>query len=342
MTAKLINTLKYGDKKTRRKLYLLLGILAAGVVTLVLALVLASITFGVLAFLALLVDGLVFMNTAFGTKEISMKEESADTSEYGALEWVPSDQKEKKTAPKQAMEKADEEEPGNPLVSYDEKKLKKVMVAYKVKREHVPIMIDYCQAERISQCPAYAWRDAKYLYFLLLENEPRMIKAELSQIDGIHIRRGMTARPSAEYPNMKEKSLVSKLFTEYLPNYYQTSDGYRVEFKKNMYSAAPGIWCTAPSVKNLRKLLYGNFILDNNTAAGESGYYQDIYVARVLFRDGVYSPAEYKDKVIATLTQLALADISMDTFHEYLAKMLLKGLIPQEYADFAMNKRAVK
>lgn len=337
MAGKIINTLKYGDKRTKGKLYLMFGILAAGAVGLILSLFLASVALGVAAFFALLVDGLILMNTAFGTKEISMKQEKKP-KEYGALEWIPSDKKEKKVL----QEEKEEEEAVNPLIAYDEKKLKKVMVAYKVKREHVPIMIDYCQAERISQCPAYAWRDAKYIYFLLLESEPRMIKAELSGIDGIHIRRGMTARPSTEYPNMKEKSMVSKLFQDYLPNYYQTSDGYRVEFKKNMYSAAPGIWCTATSVKNILKLVHGKFILDNNTTVGESEYYGDIYVARVLFWDGVYSPAEYKDKVIATLTHLAEADISMDTFHEFLAKMLLKGLIPQEYADFAMNRRAVK
>ncbi len=319
MADKIINTLKYGDKRTKGKLYLLFGILAAGVAALILALVLSKVALGVFAFLALLADGLVLMNTAFGTKEISMKEE-----------------KTKKTG-KEEIEATE-----NPLVSYDPKKLKRVMVAYKVKREHVPVMIEYCQAEHISQCPAYAWKDTKYIYFLLLEQEPRMIKAELKEIDGIHVRRGMTARPSAEYPNMKEKSMVSKLFREYLPNYYQTSDGYRVEFKKNMYSAAPGVWCTATSVKNIRKLIQGRFLLDNNTLAEESDYYKDIYIARVLFWDGVYSPTEYKDKVIAILAQLAEADISMNTFHEYLAKMLLKGLIPQEYADFALNRRAVK
>ena len=341
MAGKIINTLKYGDKRTKGKLYLMFGVLAAGAVGVVLSLFLASVVLGVAAFFALLVDGLILINTAFGTKEISMKQEEGPGKEEerrGALEWIPSDKKEKKTE----RENEDEEVIENPLISYDEKKLKKAMYAYKVKREHVPVMIDYCQAERISQCPAYAWKDTKYIYFLLLEQEPRMIKAELKEIDGIHIRRGMTARPSTEYPNMKEKSMVSKLFSDYLPNYYQTSDGYRVEFKKNMYSAAPGIWCTATSVKNILKLVHGKFVLDNNAAVGESEYYQDIYVARVLFWDGVYSPAEYKDKVIATLAQLAEADISMDTFHEYLAKMLLKGLIPQEYADFAMNRRAVK
>lgn len=336
MAGKIINTLKYGDKRTKGKLYLMFGILAAGAVGLILSLFLASIVLGVAAFLALLVDGLILMNTAFGVKEISMKQEK-QTREYGALEWISSDKKEKKV-----LEEEKEEETENPLISYDEKKLKMAMHTYKVKREHVPVMIDYCQSERISQCPAYAWRDTNHIYFLLLESEPRMIKADLSEIDGIHIRRGMTARPSTEYTNMKEKSMVGKLFAEFLPNYYQTSDGYRVEFKKNRYSAAPGVWCTATSVKNIRKLIQGRFILDNNAAAEESDYYQDIYIARVLFWDGVYSPTEYKDKVIATLTHLAEADIAMDTFHEYLAKMLLKGLIPQEYADFAMNKRAVK
>jgi len=272
-----------------------------------------------------LVDGLVLMNTAFGTKEISVKREKQNQvpDAMAALDEIP-------------------EEVKNPLATYDEVKLRKAMHAYKVKREHVLIMIDYCQSEQVSQCPAYAWKDYNYVYFLLLEQEPRMIKAELSKIDGVHIRRGMTARPTSEYVNMKEKSLVSKLFAEYLPNYYQTSDGYRVEFKKNMYSVAPGIWCTSTSVKNICKLIPGRFYLDGSAIAEENEYYQDIYIARVLFWDGIYTPADYKEKVIAGLTRLAEANISMDVFHEYLAKMLLKGLIPQEYADYAMNKRAVK
>lgn len=343
MAGKIINTLKYGDKKTKRKLYFLSGILAAGVVVLLLALVLSSMALGVLAFLALLVDGLVLMNTAFGTKEISVKQikpssvekENEDKDTPGALEWISSEQKQKEKREEETSVK-------NPLISYDEKKIKKIMYAYKVKREHLPLMIEYCQAEGISQCPAYAWRDSKYLYFLLLEQEPRMIKAELSGIDGIHIRRGVTARPSTEYINMQEKSLVSKLFSEYLPNYYQASDGYKVEFKKNLYSAAPGVWCTAASVKNLLKLIGGHFILDNNTVSGENDYYKEIYIARILFWDKVYTPSEYKEKVIATLRHLAEANISVDTFNEYLAKMLIKGLIPQEYADFAINRRAVK
>lgn len=343
MAGKIINTLKYGDRKTKGKLYLLFGILAAGVVVLLLALILSSMALGVLAFLALLVDGLVLMNTAFGTKEISMKQikpssgekETEDKDIPGALEWISSEQTEKEKKEEEASVK-------NPLISYDEKKLKKVMYAYKVKREHVPIMIEYCQAEGISQCPAYAWRDSKYIYFLLLEQEARMIKAELSGIDGIHIRRGMTARPSTEYTNMQEKSLVSKLFSEYLPNYYQASDGRRIEFKKNLYSAAPGVWCTASSVKNLLKLFHGHFILDNNNVSDENDYYKEIYITRILFWDKVYTPSEYKEKVIATLRNLAEANISVDTFNEYLAEMLIKGLIPQEYADFAINRRAVK
>lgn len=364
MAGKIINTLKYGDKKTKGKLYILFGVLAAGVLGLVLAWALSNVLLGVGAFFVLVADGILLLNSSFTSKEIAGKKErikpekealrekstEKEKQEYGALEWIPGEERERKerkekeqSVKKVVPEPEEEEITENPLVTYDEKKLKRVMVAYKVKREHVPVMIDYCQAERISQCPAYVWKDAKYLYFLLLEKEARLIKAELSDIDGIHIRRGMTARPTFEYPNMREASMLSKLFSTYLPNYYQTSqDGHRVEFKKNLYSAAPGIWCTAPSVKNILKLVPGRFILEESKIEAESSYYREIYIARVLFYDGVYSPNEYKEKVIRTLTGLAEANVSMNTFHEYLAKMMLKGLIPQEYADFAINKRAVK
>lgn len=340
MAGKIRNTLKYGDKRTKGKLYLMFGMLAAGVLLLFVSLLTTSLLLGIVAFLALFTDVLVLINSNFSKKEITMqrvpekKKSDAVEHEYGALEWMPTEKREKKVE-----KEADE----NPLLSYDTKKMKKIMVAYKVKREHVPVMIDYCPAERISQCPAYVWKDMQYLYFLLLEEEPRMIKTRLEEADAIHIRRGVPARPSQEYSNMKEKSLVSKLFSEYLPNYYQANqEGLRTEYRKNLYSAAPGVWCTAASVKNLLKLLPERFLLDDGRMAGESEYYQEVSVSRILYWDGVYTAEEYKQKVTKTLAMLADADVSNEVFHTYLARIVLKGLIPQEYADYAISRRAKK
>ena len=199
--------------------------------------------------------------------------------EPGALEWVSSEKKEKKKkslSEEETEETEDivEEMPDtpdrNPLKKYDEKSLKKLLVAYKVKKHHVPVMIDRCQAERIVQSPAYMWKNAGYMYFLVLEEEPRLVKSRLSDSERIHIHRGVPARPIEEYPEMNEPSVVNMIFGSLLPNYYKVeSSPYRTEYRKNLYSAAPGIWCTSASVKNMLKLLPERFILEDGKTDGE-------------------------------------------------------------------------
>ena len=184
------------------------------------------------------------------------------------------------------------------------------------------------------------WNDAKYLYFLVLDKEPRLLKSKLSDSDKIHIRRGMSARPMDEYPELNDKSVVSMVFGGLLPKYYTVETGpYRTEYRKNMYSAAPGIWCSAGSVKNMLKLLPARFVLDDGKLEGESIYYQEIYIARVMFYDGIYSAQEYKEKVLEILGELIRAEFSENVVKEYLNSMMVKGLIPREYADYVIMKR---
>lgn len=366
MPKKLINTLKYGSSRTKRKIYLMFGVLAAGVVLAVVALVLGNLIAGLAASAMIFVDGMILFNTSFEQKSIFVQQKdkkkekkekvSARKTEEddapGALEWIPSEKKEKKEQKKEDSEEEKEEESlkeddsqeekieENPLRQYNEKKIKKLMVAYKVKKHHVQVMIDMCQAEKIVQSPAYMWKDANYLYFLVLAEEPRLIKSRLEESDTIHIRRGMTARPMEEYPEMNEPTVVGMLFSSLLPKYYKKENGpYRMEFRKNLYSAAPGIWCTSASVKNMLKLLPERFALDDGKTDGESIYYQEIYIARVMYWDGIYSGQEYKEKVLKTLASLIQAELSDGTVREYLNAMMMKGLIPREYADYVISKR---
>ena len=367
MAGKLINTLKYGSSRTKRKIYLMFGILAVGVALTVAALILGNELLGLAAFAIVFVDGLILFNTSFEQKTVSVKQEDKHKKEKkpkkekkekseeddgpGALEWVSSEKKEKKE--KDIEEEKDEErkeetpeedeEVVNPLVQYDEKKLKKIMVAYKVKKHHVTVMIDSCQAEKIVQSPAYMWKDSSYIYFLVLEEDPRLIKSPVKESDAIHIRRGMTARPMEEYADMNEPSVVSMIFGSLLPKYYRKENSpYRMDYRKNLYSAAPGIWCTSASVKNMLKLLPDKFILDDGKIEEESIYYQEIYVARVMFWDEVYSGQEYKEKVLEVLAGLISADLSESTVRQYLNAMMMKGLIPREYAEYVLSKRKGK
>lgn len=347
MPKKLINTLKYGSGKTKRKIYLMMGILAAGVVLTLLAVFLGNALMGLAAFLVMFVDGLILFNTSFEQKTVSVnrqqkakgsnktgKVRSKGTEEEpGALEWLESEKK----------DRPEKKEKDIPLAQYDEKQLKKLFVAYKVKKHHVPVLIDLCSAEKIVQRPAYMWKDASYLYFLVLDDEPRLLKSRLSDSDAVHIRRGMIARPVEEYPELNDKSVVSMIFGGLLPKYYTVESGpYRTEHRKNMYSAAPGIWCSSGSVKNILKLLPENFILDDGKTDGESIYYQKIYIARVMFYDGIYSAQEYKDKVLEVLGELISAGIADSVVTEYLNAMMQKGLIPREYADYVISKRKIK
>ena len=312
MPKKLINTLKYGSGKTKRKIYLMMGILAAGVVLTLLAVIFGNVLMGLAAFLVMFIDGLILFNTNFEQKTVSVNRP---------------EKPEKETS----------------LAHYDEQKLKKLFVAYKVKKHHVPVLVDLCSAERIVQRPTYMWNDSSYLYFLVLDAEPRLLKSKLSESDCIHIRRGMSARPVEEYPELNDKSVISMIFSGLLPKYYTVEiNPYRTEHRKNMYSAAPGIWCSSGSVKNILKILPDNFVLDDGKTDGESVYYQKIYIARVMFYDGIYSAQEYKEKVLEVLGELIRAEIAESVVTEYLNSMMSNGLIPREYADYVIAKRKAR
>lgn len=366
MAGSIGNTLRYGNKKTKRLLYVLIGLGVLAVFLGIFALIFGNAVLGVLAATMLFTDVFILAKTNFSKMSMQEQEEkqraerrkaesvkrreerkqkkenkTEDSEEeaHGALEWVFSEKKQK-----EKEQKEEEQQPVKSLQQYDEKQMKKVFIAYKVKREHVPIMIDYCQTEHISQCPAYLWKDNEFLYFLLLEEEARMVKHPISEVDGIHIRRGVPAKPSAEYPAMQEKSLVSRVFTPYLPNYYRKEVGTYMEYKKNCYSLAEGIWCTSASVQNMLKILQREFYIEDDKVNSDdySPYFRKIYIDRILYRDAVLSASDYDKKVRETLTSLAHADISEDTFHYYLAQMVMGNLVPQEYADFAVSKRLKK
>lgn len=349
MSKKLWNTLKYGNGKTKRKIYLMLGALGIGVVLVLAAMIFGNLILGLAAFLVLFIDGLVLFNSSFEQKTVAVSKSRAErepkqkreTQGAGentpaALEWVSFEKK-------RTEEQEEKKVASDSLAKYNEKEIKKLLIAYKVKKHHVPVLIDLCAAEKIVRRPAYMWNDASFLYFLVLDQEPRLLKSRLSESDTVHIRRGMTARPMDEYPELNDKSVVSMIFGGLLPKYYTVETGpYRTEYRKNMYSAAPGIWCSSGSVKNILKILPARFVLDESKNDEESIFYQEIYIARVMFYDGIYSAQEYKEKVLDILGDLIRAEIAEGVVKEYLNSMMDKGLIPWEYADYVISKRKAR
>ena len=201
------------------------------------------------------------------------------------------------------------------------------------------ILIDECRAEKIYECPAYMWKDKVYLYFLLLDEEARMIKFPCKDIGDIVVRRGVMAKPAEEYKELQENRMIHMIFGSLLPKYYQKGNSYRSEYKKNLYSVASGVWCTSGSVNNIMKILPAKFSLEDNRLENANSYYKEIYIARMLFFDGILSPKQYKEKVLEILSTLVKSDLSDETMQDYLSQMMMTGLLPKEYVDFALSKR---
>ena len=59
----------------------------------------------------------------------------------------------------------------------------------------------------------------------------------------------------------------------------------------------------------------------------------------MLFFDGILNPKQYKEKVLETLSTLVKSDLSDSTIQDYLSQMMMTGLLPKEYVDFALSKR---
>ncbi len=157
MLEKLINTLKYGSVKTKRKIYTILGFFIVGIGLLIASIVLSNWIFGILAAAVIFIDGLILANTSFEQKSISVKKggklekelKKEEEEEPGALEWLSSEKKEKKEKKiedeepgalewlsSEKREKKEKKEEESLLAQYDDKKLKKLFVKYKVKKVH--------------------------------------------------------------------------------------------------------------------------------------------------------------------------------------------------------------
>ncbi len=273
-------------------------------------------------------------------------EQEEDDDELGALQWVSSKKEKKKTEAKDEDKEKDREqdkEKKRNFDKYDNKSLKRVMVEYKVKKEHVMILVDSCRSLDISECPAFLWKDNQFAYILLLEEEPRVVKFSLYECNELKIQNGVPCKPSEEYRAFKEVTMVGKLFESLLPNYTKSEDfTHRTVFKKNLYAIGPDVYCTSASVKNILKVLSVNLVLvDSKINAGSYGrYFKQVYIAGLMYRDNVFNAGEYKDRVLYILNSMA-EDADEDEFSDNISQMLLGGLIPQGYADYA-TQRAMK
>lgn len=232
-------------------------------------------------------------------------------------------------------------EPEEVLVRYTEKKLKQVFVKFRVKPDHRTIMIDSSEKYKIKQIPAYAWVFRGRFHILLLEKTAREITLPLNTVGPVRYRRAVPVAPKGEYVQFNKPSLLSSVFSDYLPSVYEKGKGTIKRRLKNLYVIGEDIAITNRSVKHIFDLTGTSFqIEDKLTMSGDySEDFIDMYKAYTLFRDQVLDANQYKQQVTQILDNMAVSNMLDAELKINLEKMQGFYFITADYANYCLEKR---
>lgn len=342
---KLLNSLKYGNSKTKFYIISVLLLLILGGVSLVFAITKTSPLWGMAAAFFFILAILMMNSVSFkGPIELKNIEVTTHNKKKKDIEDAVDTRKFHEKSKKEEIEEADEEENAEYLEKYSEDKVTKLFSYYKVKKNHVIVMIDYCASERIRQCPAYMWIENKSLNFLLLEKEPRKVVIPSEKVKSVNYEKGVLAFPESDYETFQRPSFVSFVFNGLLPSVYEDSKSGKTIYRKNLYVISPDIKVTNTSAKVVLDLLQMELKLPEEEEYNRrySPYFTAAYVLNIKLKDGVISVKDYKTNIKTVLQQLAEADISMEDFKIYINQLVLGRVVTKEYADYYIEVRNKK
>lgn len=237
-------------------------------------------------------------------------------------------------------EEEDEENEENPT-DLTEQRLKKLLVTYKVKQEHYPVVLDLCVAERVKQSPGFAWIADGKLKILLVDGKPRLIERSVRNMQKLEVEKGVSVRASDEYDRLRDTVFLKKIFTPFLPRYHRKQIGGRTVLFKNLYILDRDMKFSSGSVSGLKSLLPLKIEINDRRLQEStvSTYYKELYSESFLWQDGIGTIEEYKKAVEGILQNMANADISYNEFENNLSDMIGDGLLPSEYRKFAYDLR---
>lgn len=374
MFRKIWNTLRHGDSRTKIFLFAVIGLSIAGIILFVTAIVQQSLIPGLAAVAVTIVTAAMMKDAVLVVKNSGMSgkgnpsvkpakmrasgkelpDEVSDLPLHELEEFGEQPGKKKKKADRKEAqeekerlerEQEDEKEFGeNALAAMTEEKLKSLLLRYKVKQEHVPVIIDLCIPERVRQAPGFAWVDAGKLKILLIERKTRMIERPLSSLQVMEVEKGIAVKASNEYTELRDTDLMKKVFTPYLPHYQKKEIGGRTVLLKNLYVLDEEIKFTSASVNELKKLFSFRIeILDRRFQEMDLGpHYKKIYTDSFLWRDGILTLQEYKAQIEKVIDSLADPAVPYGEFETTISALINSGLLPAEYRNFANAKREEK
>lgn len=349
---KIFNTLRYG--KTKLKIFLVLTMLlfVVGIAGILLGILLKQSVLIIVGAVVLVVALIQLFSKKFRTTEVNEKREPifhGKNYNFGEEQKQYEDYK-PETEEKESYEEEDEpddeeseeetdleedRELSSYLDGYNEQRIERILKKYKVKCEHVPVVIDLCQSEKVRQCPAYMWFDRREISFLLLEEEPRMISFKCEHTPVMTYEKGVMASPSIDYEEIRKSTIISELFENLLPTCYEEGFNNRTNYRKNLYVLEPDIKLTNRSVKNVIRILNPEFRIKGlgiNTSE-EDVYVEEAFKAMVLWKDAVYTMVEYKEELKKILGRMSEHGMSYAAFKRNVESMVRMRIITREYAE---------
>lgn len=344
---KLFNSLRYGSTRTKRFLWGIIVLLVMAAVSVVLAIAVHPLVFGIIAFVLVIAAVVIISMASFtdSAAELQQKEGSGQSEE--PIRAAADDSQSGRAV--EHTEKISEETDDETQVSkdylehYNKKSLRKLFRYYRMTKENVPILIDMCPSHRIRQCPAYVWKDKKHVCFLLLEKSPRSVSVPVSQMKLVTYQKGVDANPLKDYRALKFSDEIDEVFGGLLPRYYQDGERARRQDRKNLYVIAGDIAITAPSLRELMKLFSFTFEMNDSVLSNNdfSSAFREAYRYRMLFADGVVSQKDYQEQIRQIMSNLSKNEsISMNEFDRNISQMVRYRLITREYAEFFEARRA--
>ncbi len=221
----------------------------------------------------------------------------------------------------------------NRYANYNQKVMKRIKKKYHIKKDHRPIIIDSSETYHIKQCPAFIWRAHNKVFLLLLEQEPRKITISRDLIHNMGYKPNVKADQSSEYIAFQKENLVTKVFSEFLPDYHDArlkNDPLKV---KNLYTIYPDICITNRSAYQVKDLLLLNFMPKDKITDSDmvNGFFKRIYAANIMFKDKVISINEYKEEVELALKEMCYAEVSRREYVITLENLFKARLISKQY-----------
>lgn len=230
----------------------------------------------------------------------------------------------------------------NTAYATTESEVKYILKKSRVKKDHREVMIERYDSLGLTETPAYLWKDRKKFYLLILDDdEPIKLDFPLSYDTVLTHISGVKSNPSKEYQRFSYPSFISMVFEPFLPDYYEKSSMNGTDFCKNLYRLNEDIFFTNTSAKNILEITGASFkVADEVTKESRHGEdFVNVYKANILWRDGVLSANEYKDRVTELLSNLAKADVGSEEFQKILSRMYEYNLITKAYVEFYMQYR---